>query len=478
VTHDWSAWGMPLVVAAIGLVGGLFVSRRVLGTDEEHSRTLADGRREDLLRTKDSTLEALRALEMEREKLDPADYEEQRRVLLARGSGALQALDAEKPAAAPRHAGTADARALLEAQRAVLGDAAVDAALAALDKAQGASVAPPAPPAAAPAVSPAWQGAGWAIGAVLVGFGLWYLAGGESVERREGASMTGNQDLGGGSGGPTEAAAAPFPGQEELEARLAANPNDIDALVELTEASIGAQDLGQAMAYNSRVRQIDPTNKDGRVHFAFLKVVIGQFDSAIADLDAVIAEDPKHGKALAYKGLFLIRAGRPAEAIAPLEAAIASGAPGRPALEEELRRAKAMASGEMPMPSETAPADHPPAPAPASGGDMLAAGTITITPEAQARLGGSEIVYVSLRDPSGGPPVAALRLPPGPFPLSFEVTTANVIAMGGARPVPPVLDLSVRIDTDGNPMTRSDAEPSFTQKAVSTGTGGLEARLN
>ena len=93
-------------------------------------------------------------------------------------------------------------------------------------------------------------------------------------------------------------------------------------------------------------------------------------------------------------------------------------------------------------------------------------------------LDGSEIVYVSLRDPAGGPPVAAVRLPPGPFPMPFEVTSANVIVMGAARPVPGTLDLSVRIDTDGNPMTRTDAEPSFMAKAVTKGTSGIDADLH
>ena len=55
MTHDWSAWGMPLVVTAIGLVMGLFASRRVLVTDEEHARTLADGRREDVISTRPPT---------------------------------------------------------------------------------------------------------------------------------------------------------------------------------------------------------------------------------------------------------------------------------------------------------------------------------------------------------------------------------------------------------------------------------------
>jgi hypothetical protein len=86
-------------------------------------------------------------------------------------------------------------------------------------------------------------------------------------------------------------------------------------------------------------------------------------------------------------------------------------------------------------------------------------------------------VFVSVRAPTGGPPLAALKLPAGPFPLDFEVTTADAIAMGGGvRPFTDQLKLVVRIDNDGNAMTRDD-EPEVTLDSVDKGTTGLVLTL-
>ena len=85
---------------------------------------------------------------------------------------------------------------------------------------------------------------------------------------------------------------------------------------------------------------------------------------------------------------------------------------------------------------------------------------------------------MSVRAPGGGPPLAALRLPPGPFPMDFEITTANAIAMGGApRPFPDTLMLSVRVDRDGDPISKAPDEPSATVPNAIKGSTDLKLTL-
>ncbi len=483
MTIDWSEWGPPLAVLVAGLIGGLAYARATRGSDLEQREAERLGRREDLRRAKDGTLEALRALEFDRTKLDPEDYDAQRKALLAMGADALRGLDEVGPGPTPDASKPAHdeqqqaARALLESQRATLGDEAVDAALAALDaKSRRATSAPETDE--PPAVSPAWQGAAWALLAVALIGTLWWNLGGSATERGDG-SMTGNTTPSGGMGSaPATPGAEPeWPGKRELEARLAADPGDLGALNDLTEIALGQQDLSRAMTLNSQARTVSPDDPDARVYFALLRMSIGQVDEALTDLDAVLAQHPTHGRALAYKGLILLNQGQPDAAATALQQAIDAGAPGRPALEQELIRARAMAMGgdAPPAPMPTAP--HPPLD-PAPAGDALLAGTITVPVDIAGRLSGSEVVFVSLRDPAGGPPLAALRLPPGPFPLAFRVKPSDVISMGGApRTVPETVDVSVRIDLDGNAMTRSDGEPSFTQQGVRVGTTELGVAL-
>jgi len=57
---------------------------------------------------------------------------------------------------------------------------------------------------------------------------------------------------------------------------------------------------------------------------------------------------------------------------------------------------------------------------------------------------------------SAGPPVAALKLPPGPFPLHFEIGPDDMMFKG--RPFPETLSLSARLDQDGNAMTKAPGD--------------------
>src|SRR5688572_25342576 len=85
---------------------------------------------------------------------------------------------------------------------------------------------------------------------------------------------------------------------------------------------------------------------------------------------------------------------------------------------------------------------------------VVLGGTLTIDPARAGSVSQAKTLFVSVRDPAGGPPLAALKLEPGPFPLKFAVTEANAIPMGGvARPFPAKVDLTVRLDADGDPLT-------------------------
>ncbi|MEO0603343.1 MAG: hypothetical protein AAF211_18025 [Myxococcota bacterium] len=108
------------------------------------------------------------------------------------------------------------------------------------------------------------------------------------------------------------------------------------------------------------------------------------------------------------------------------------------------------------------PAARAPEPAPAAKAEppanaLIAAGTIQAPDDAPQAVA----VFVSVRAPERpGPPLAARRLPPGPFPLAFELTEAHrPMAVGD---IPAEFQLKVTLDVDGNPMTPSDGDLSKT----------------
>ena len=115
-------------------------------------------------------------------------------------------------------------------------------------------------------------------------------------------------------------------------------------------------------------------------------------------------------------------------------------------------------------------------PTAAPGGEVLVAGTASLGPGATATPG--QTLFISVRDAAsaGGPPLAADKLQGVTFPLSFEITSAHLMPMGGQRPVPENLLVSVRLDNDGNAFTK-DGEPQGTVPSVKKGSTGVQVRL-
>ena len=85
-------------------------------------------------------------------------------------------------------------------------------------------------------------------------------------------------------------------------------------------------------------------------------------------------------------------------------------------------------------------------------------------------------IYVSVKD-GPGPPLAAKKLPVGPFPMEFTLTMADRPPMAASRPMPAAFDVTVRADLDGNAMTKDPSEPIFLAPGTAKGTTGLVVTL-
>lgn len=112
-----------------------------------------------------------------------------------------------------------------------------------------------------------------------------------------------------------------------------------------------------------------------------------------------------------------------------------------------------------PAPAPGHPPAAPEAPAPAGGSKLALSGTIAFEGTSTGTA-----LFVSIKDPARpGPPLAAKKLPPGPFPMEFALTEADIVQMGPApREIPATVALSVRLDADGNAMTKEPTDPKAT----------------
>ena len=447
MTFDWEIWSKPLMVLAAGIVIGVGLLMRKDGTPAE---VAADGKQRDLEAAHTAALASLKTLELDRGKMTADNYEVERKALIARGSAALRALDEE--VAAPPTASLDELVALLKTERKRVGPTSFDAAI--LVATGNAPVTPG-------MLSAAWRGALsatalWGVAALMT-----FMASSSSSDRIERPMDPPPQ---------AQQAMAQGPTFEELAgpalAALQANPQDIAALNELTQAALSAGDPSKAMEYNRQAFEVDSADADARVYKAVLAAVVGMNDRAVQLLEALLADHPDHVKGITYYGLLLMEVGRFEDAIGPLEKAAALQ-PNVMPLKGAL--IKARQGGGAPM----AP---PPRPAPSGPVTTVVEGTAFLDAEAAAALTGNELVFVSVKSPAGGPPLAALRLPAKNFPIQFKITSADAISMGGpARPFPQQMMLSVRIDSDGNAITR-EGGPEASQE-VTMGDANLRLML-
>ncbi len=433
MTYDSETWGPPLAVLGLAVVLGIGLAARMRRSDPAGVTREAAIRAAEVDRA--VAIDALRQLDLDAAHMDPDVVEAERARWTARGAAALRALD-QGAGPDPRHA----------AARAKLGDVAWDAAVAAgsnPDQLADAVLHGPA------ATGAAWRGALLALACVAIVAGLAVYAGEDAKPRRDDMGTPGTPPI-----------------VAKWEAALQADPNNLEALVGLTDVAIRTGDAKAAMTYNQRALTADPTHVAARTQKAVLAAMVGMFDNALARLDEVLADAPDHVDALVYRGVVCIQLGRPGDAIVSLERATQL-APSNP----EIRRWLDQARGGSAPGAPSAPAASPPAPA--GTGDVVVSGTVSLASGANAE----GTLYVSVRDPAGGPPLAARKLPAGPFPMAFEVRTSDAIAMGGARPFPAVIDLTVRIDRDGNAMTKDPSEPVANLPGTPMGTTGLNLEM-
>jgi cytochrome c-type biogenesis protein CcmH len=164
---------------------------------------------------------------------------------------------------------------------------------------------------------------------------------------------------------------------------------------------------------------------------------------------------------------------RAAAASVLLAAALAAGCdrrveplvPGEEPATPDLSRIFPPESAEPPLP-DAAPTLPPPPPrtGPMPPGDTATAGadgapvrgTVQVAAELAGRVPAGAALFVFARAAGGGPPLAAKRIESPHFPLAFELGPQDRMVAG--RPFEGPLQLSARLDADGNATTRSPGD--------------------
>ncbi len=104
-------------------------------------------------------------------------------------------------------------------------------------------------------------------------------------------------------------------------------------------------------------------------------------------------------------------------------------------------------------------------------------GLIGLAPDAKAPPGAVLFIIARPEGDAGGPPVAVKRIAAPDYPLTYALTAADAMLPG--RPLQGRIDVTARLDSDGNASTREagDLLGAFGANPAEAGQSGVDIQL-
>lgn len=268
-----------------------------------------------------------------------------------------------------------------------------------------------------------------------------------------------------GAGGPAGSMDAAV---KELEAKLAANPADVEGWRMLARSYIVTERFDRARdAYAKLVELTKGADVDAVLGLAEARVLVDdkQFDGeAGATFERIATQDPGNAKALWYAGVVAYRKqdwklarerwsrlqsmDLPpnirevlGERIAELDSRLG------------IKSAGAASAAAAPAPATAAASPSSDArPAPAGSSIAL---RVDVAPALRPLLKPDAALFVLGRPPQGGPPVAVVRRTAGELPFDLVLTDDNVMTQGMTLGMFGELTVVARVSFSGRPMATS-----------------------
>src|SRR5262245_26181254 len=145
---------------------------------------------------------------------------------------------------------------------------------------------------------------------------------------------------------------------------------------------------------------------------------------------------------------------------------------------EGAESAEPVQPGLPPPPGEERGAPSMPSEVAAGSSAVPISGTVVLAPEFQGRTAADAVLFIIARRGGTGPPLAVKRIPAPHFPYSFSIGPED--RMIKAMPFAGPIELSARIDTDGNATTKSPGDVTGTAQGgpVEPGATGVTILLD
>ena len=208
------------------------------------------------------------------------------------------------------------------------------------------------------------------------------------------------------------------------------------------------QEFPAAIEAFKRVLTADPNNAEAHSYMGFILMQASHGDGALMAFDKALSQAPNLPMALWGKGMVLYQDKKDyAGARQIFERLLTLVPPGA----ERNEVAKVLA--EIPT-MGGAPKSPPATPLDTAAQGQTISGKITVDPKLQSKVEPQAVLFIIARaaGAAGGPPLAVKKIDKPRFPLSYSLGPANVMMQGVA--FAGKLNISVRLDKDGNPTTR------------------------
>jgi cytochrome c-type biogenesis protein CcmH len=257
------------------------------------------------------------------------------------------------------------------------------------------------------------------------------------------------------------------------------NSSSVEVRAALTEGkqAFGNQDFPKAIEAFKKVLAADPNNPEAHSYMGFILVQAGHGDGALMAFDKALSQAPNFPMALWGKGMVLYQDKKDFAGARQILERLLNMLPAGEQRNEIVKVLAEIPAGNAEKsnsPGQTKPT------AAASSSSAQISGKITIDPKLKASIDPNAALFVIARPTAGtgGPPLAVKKIDHPTFPLDFTLSQENVMMQG--MPFTGKINLTVRLDKDGNPVTRTpgDLTGDYKKNPVEVGTKNVDVVID
>lgn len=246
-----------------------------------------------------------------------------------------------------------------------------------------------------------------------------------------------------------------------LEARLAAEPNDVEGWVLLGRSRRAQEDFAAAEAAMAKAYALAADNVEVQIDYAEAKALATpsrRFQGESLELlQQAHAREPGNARAGWLLGIAAMQDGRPADAAQlwePILAQMPADAPARPALTRQINDARQQA-GLAPLPEASAPTAAASTPSAESTGARIEV-EVELAAELAAQVPADAVLFVFARAPEGPrAPLAIQRLSAASLPTTLVLDQSMGMIEGMNLGTFPDVVVGARISASGNASPQS-----------------------